>query len=256
MTILKRTKLYDRKFPANGLLECSDPTVGRVCVVLSGSFIELGGSSEVFRSGVVVYRPPEVRTLIRFGRSGMRSMTVELSAEALESLRQTGVLPKRAASAKSSKCVALATRIALEKDNPDPISKLVTEGLLLELIGEVGRTSSGIHSRRPPSWLKHIHAKISRDVVHPASIAEYAHIAGVHPAHLARSFRACYGASIGEYVRNIRVQRAANMIISGRWRLADIAAECGFADHAHMTNCFRKYLGITPSEYRRSGKKG
>lgn len=256
MRILETTKLYDRNFPANGMLECSDESVGRVCVVLDGSFIDHHRGSEVFSSGVVVCRPPEVRTLIRFGTSGMRSVTVELSARVFESLRQTGILPKRAASATSSKCLSLAARIALEKDNPDPISKLVTEGLLLELIGEVGRTTSRIHSRHPPSWLKHIHATISRKVVSPASVAEYARIAGVHPAHLARSFRACYGVSIGEYARNIRVQRAANLIVSSSFRLADIAAECGFADHAHMTNCFRRYFGLTPSEYRRSGKKG
>jgi YesN/AraC family two-component response regulator len=30
-----------------------------------------------------------------------------------------------------------------------------------------------------------------------------------------------------------------------------MAAELGYADHAHLTNDFRKYLGFTPSTYRR-----
>ena len=33
--------------------------------------------------------------------------------------------------------------------------------------------------------------------------------------------------------------------------LAAIAAELGYADHAHLTNDFQRYLGFTPSTYRR-----
>jgi len=87
-------------------------------------------------------------------------------------------------------------------------------------------------------------------------LAQYAELGGVHPTHLMRVFRAHYGLSIGEYIRNCRLNHAVKMIFSNALRLADIAAESGFADHSHMTNCFRRYLGLTPSEYRRLTKKG
>ncbi|MGO4588109.1 helix-turn-helix domain-containing protein [Paenarthrobacter sp. 2TAF44] len=54
-------------------------------------------------------------------------------------------------------------------------------------------------------------------------------------------------------IRRRRLQDAAERArLDPSSDLADIAAELGYADHAHLTNDFQKYLGFTPSTYRRA----
>jgi AraC-like DNA-binding protein len=61
------------------------------------------------------------------------------------------------------------------------------------------------------------------------------------------------GLSPAALIRRRRLQDAAERTRQDASAdLAAIAAEFGYADHAHLTNDFRKYLGFTPSTYRRA----
>jgi AraC family transcriptional regulator len=72
----------------------------------------------------------------------------------------------------------------------------------------------------------------------------------VHPIHLARTFRARYGISVGEYGRRVRIEWAAAEIARGESSLAAVATEAGFADQSHFTRLFRRYVGTTPARFR------
>jgi len=75
-------------------------------------------------------------------------------------------------------------------------------------------------------------------------------VAGRHPAHISRAFRRYFGKSITQFVRERRLQRAAELLRNEEAPLAQIALECGFCDQSHFTNVFRHYAGITPSRIR------
>ncbi|WP_311211747.1 MULTISPECIES: helix-turn-helix domain-containing protein [unclassified Arthrobacter] len=75
----------------------------------------------------------------------------------------------------------------------------------------------------------------------------------VSPRTLQRLARKYIGLSPAALIRRRRLQDAAERTRSDpRADLAAIAVELGYADHAHLTNDFQKYLGFTPSTYRRS----
>ncbi len=82
------------------------------------------------------------------------------------------------------------------------------------------------------------------------ALGEVASAIGVHPAHLARVFRAHYGISVGEYGRRVRLAWAATEIARGHTSLATVATQAGFADQSHFTRLFKRYVGITPARYR------
>lgn len=70
---------------------------------------------------------------------------------------------------------------------------------------------------------------------------------------LQRLARKYIGLSPAALIRRRRLQDAAERTRSDPTAdLAAIAVELGYADHAHLTNDFQKYLGFTPSTYRRS----
>ena len=75
---------------------------------------------------------------------------------------------------------------------------------------------------------------------------------GCSRAHLYRVF-AGHGATVADYVREARLQRAHGLLAGGGddgRRIGDIAFRCGFDDPVHFTRLFRCRFGITPRELR------
>ncbi|MEV7607696.1 helix-turn-helix transcriptional regulator [Paenarthrobacter sp. NPDC089322] len=65
------------------------------------------------------------------------------------------------------------------------------------------------------------------------------------------------GLSPAALIRRRRLQDAAERArVDASADLAAIAAELGYADHAHLTNDFQRYLGFTPSNYRKAFGEG
>ena len=57
------------------------------------------------------------------------------------------------------------------------------------------------------------------------------------------------GLSPVDFVCEIRVKRAAQLIDSGEFTFSQVAYMCGFNDPKYFTKCFKKKMGSTPSEY-------
>lgn len=81
-------------------------------------------------------------------------------------------------------------------------------------------------------------------------LLEVAHVVGVHPMHLAKLFRRRYGCSMGEFVRRRRIAWACDQLAEESMTISAIAAQAGFADHAHFTRTVRRLTGCTPQWYR------
>jgi len=80
-------------------------------------------------------------------------------------------------------------------------------------------------------------------------LLDLARLVAVSPHHLSRVFRAEVGVSISTYRRRLRLRAALERIDEGG--LARVAADAGFADHAHLTREMRALLGTTPSALQR-----
>lgn len=134
----------------------------------------------------------------------------------------------------------------------DETSPLAIEGLVLEMMVEASRSHEGARGRIPPRWLEQakdvLHAQFSTSL----TLTDIAEAVGVHPSHLAREFRKHYRHTVGEYVRQLRVEYARLQISAGGGTLAEIAAAAGFADQSHFTRTFRQHTGLTPLEYQRN----
>jgi AraC family transcriptional regulator len=84
------------------------------------------------------------------------------------------------------------------------------------------------------------------------TVAEIAAELEVDTRLLARAFREYYGSSIGEYVRNARLDWAAARLVQTEAPLAALALEAGFADQSHFTRSFKRRTGLPPGKYRRA----
>lgn len=128
---------------------------------------------------------------------------------------------------------------------------LTLDSLCHELLASMDRFARPM-DQRPPSWLARVLEVLHDRHLENLSIAEVARNVGVHPVHLARSFRRHFRCTPGEFTRFCRLERAARMLTRSNRSLAEIALDCGFADQSQLSRTFTRDLGIAPGEYRRA----
>ena len=78
---------------------------------------------------------------------------------------------------------------------------------------------------------------------------------GVAPATLARSYRSAFRITVGERIRQLRIERAVRDLLESEEPLSSVALRAGFYDQSHFTNLFRRRFGVTPAQYRHSANR-
>lgn len=147
--------------------------------------------------------------------------------------------------------MGLAMRIFHELVKPDRFSPIVMEGMCKELIGTLYRHGSSIENENIPFWLDTARSLIHENFSGHVALEKVAATVGVHPSHLSKAFRIRFGETFTEYLMSLRLAFAKERICSSEDKIAMIAAECGFADHAHLTRSFRTKYGLSPTEARK-----
>lgn len=84
------------------------------------------------------------------------------------------------------------------------------------------------------------------------SLEALANESGYSRVHFVRMFRAATGYSPHNYLLNLKLERARELLKNPSTSLIDIALDCGFSSHSHMSRVFHKFVGIAPSAYRRT----
>ncbi|MFM2422244.1 MAG: hypothetical protein RL291_774 [Pseudomonadota bacterium] len=100
------------------------------------------------------------------------------------------------------------------------------------------------------SRLDAIDALVDRCLAEPPSVEVLARAIGLSPSYFLRAFRREVGMTPHAYALERRLQHARRDILTSKRSLAAIAADFGFASHAHMTTVFKAKLGVAPSALR------
>lgn len=74
---------------------------------------------------------------------------------------------------------------------------------------------------------------------------------GLSLTYFGRAFRDTMGAPPHKWLMEERLRRAKHLLRHSNAALPEIAAQCGFADHSHMTRAFARKEGQTPARWRR-----
>ena len=103
----------------------------------------------------------------------------------------------------------------------------------------------------PPAWLEHVRRAVRGSNSVPT--VRLAAQLDLHPAWLARAYRAAVGEGIQQTIRRSRVERAVPLLRRTDLALAQVAVDCGFCDQSHMNRDFRALIGRTPLQVRMEG---
>lgn len=92
-------------------------------------------------------------------------------------------------------------------------------------------------------------AQLRQNLVEPLSLEELGRRVGCSPYHLSRTFSAEIGATISQYLRKLRMERAAELLQSGKYNVTEAALEVGYSSLSHFSQSFCQEMGCCPGLY-------
>ena len=104
--------------------------------------------------------------------------------------------------------------------------------------------------QRDNERIKRMLRYIQHNFSSPITVAEIAAAAAVSESECLRCFHATIGSTPIQFLKQLRLQRAAALLAGGAEKISDIAETCGFLDMSYFARSFRAHYGCTPGEYR------
>jgi AraC-like DNA-binding protein len=96
------------------------------------------------------------------------------------------------------------------------------------------------------------HDYIREHLSGPLTIHSLAARFNVSPTALKESFHRVYGRSIHRYIRSVRLDAAAKMLLDTTLEVRQISRAVGYSSPSQFTNAFKYRYGMAPGQYRRN----
>ena len=94
--------------------------------------------------------------------------------------------------------------------------------------------------------VERVTAILRQNFCKPPSLEEIGRRAGCSPFHLSRTFSRETGFTIPQYLRKLRMERAAELLQSGKYNVTEAALEVGYSSLSHFSQAFCQTMGCCP----------
>lgn len=102
----------------------------------------------------------------------------------------------------------------------------------------------------PPALVK-LRDTLEQNPDHDWKQPEMAARCGCSPTHLVRLFHRYFHTTPRQFLIDLRIQRARQLLADETFSIKEIAAAVGYDDALNFSTCFRKRFGVSPREYRK-----
>jgi AraC family transcriptional regulator len=224
-------------------------------MVLEGGYQEYYDTqSRVCTPDTLVFHPAGELHSERHYDVVVRIFSIEPTTQLLERVHEYSKVLDGPQVFEAKPLLRLAARLYSEFRATDPMARLIMEGLALELLAATCRHRQPAGDCYTPAWLLR-----ARDLLHDRcaeslGLELIANEVGVHPAHLARTFRRHFHCTAGDFQQRIRIGRARQLLAGSDTNLAEVALALGYADQSHFTSAFKRYTGATPGAFRKASR--
>ena len=109
-------------------------------------------------------------------------------------------------------------------------------------------------SMQRPEKMKQINSVVSYVSKHYKAISSLDEICSacyINKSYLCRLFKSTFAISVWEYIANLKIRNACELLTSTSLSVYDIALESGFNTSQYFSRIFKRHIGLTPVEYRR-----
>lgn len=151
----------------------------------------------------------------------------------------------------------LVRQLWAESADDGPHANLMVDSLLMGITAQLLRLAQmaapardGASRPLEPATLEKVYSYIEEQLTANVTCEDLAQLCGLSRFQFSRAFKAAAGMPPHAYVLERRLNRAHELLAKGQASLADIAYACGFSSQSHMTDMFRRKVGVTPRRYR------
>ena len=148
-------------------------------------------------------------------------------------------------------------REALKMGVSDYMVKPVRPAEFSALISETAQsrqektTSPQAPEKARPLLVRSVLAYISENMGGQIKVEDIAKVVHLSPWHLSRTFKRLEGRNLMDCVRDLRIERAKDLLVAGELSVTEISLAVGFEHAGYFATCFKRVTGISPSEYRK-----
>src|SRR6185295_7808264 len=212
-------------------------------------------TSIVCTPSTLLFYPAEEMHAEQF-QNESKCFIIEIKPSWLSRLREYSVVSDKPINSTAGKLSGLALKLYKESQAPDEVSPLAIEGLGLEMMAEISRSSRQTSRRPRADRIGHVRELLHAHFSERVSLTDLANSVGMHPVCVAQEFRKAFGCSVGDYVRRLRIAFACRELASSDTPLSNISAAAGFFDQSHFARTFKSFSGMTPGKYRAFVRSG
>lgn len=149
---------------------------------------------------------------------------------------------------------------ALNAHTMTTADELHREAVLMEIFAilirenEEGSAGCGIKTEEP-DFVQRSLDYISQNFDRNIRINDLANYLGVSRSYLSSSFKKSVGCSPQNYILNLRMERARNLLRSTSLPVNLVADSVGYEDQLAFSKAFKQYYGLSPRDYRKGGQE-
>ncbi len=227
-----------------------------ICLVRRGTYSERFGRHTRFcKPQTLAIHPPDEVHAQSFHDAEVWSFNIEFPTMFLARVREATPLLDRPADFQGGALGTLAQHLYHEFRHADEYTALSVEGLVMQLLGQASRLERRDTGPRPPRWLAEVKDILHARYAEPLSLGQIGALVDLHPVYIANAFPRHCRCTVGQYLRQVRIEEASRRLASTPDSLAQIALAVGFADQSHFSRTFKRLTGHTPRAFRQMARR-
>lgn len=205
-----------------------------------------GRCQDVFPNQVTLYNPLTVQAS-EFSPKGAQFLSVHLDAQKIHSLLNDGSQTQTPPNFREG-VVCDGALFKSIQDLYESSNSTRQEEALLVLLGELARFKDTPVNVIEPVRVSRLIQYMSDHLYEKISLEDLCLEANLSKFHLVRSFKAYTSLPPMQYFNQLRLIEARKRLRAGEQPVR-IATDLGFFDQGHLTNAFRKVMGVSPYTY-------
>jgi AraC-like DNA-binding protein/quercetin dioxygenase-like cupin family protein/ligand-binding sensor protein len=103
----------------------------------------------------------------------------------------------------------------------------------------------GYYSKEIKAVIEYININVNKKF----SLEELADYVSLNPSYLSRKFKKEVGQSLSKYINNLKVKKAKEMMLEGKYNFKEISYKLNFSNQSYFNRVFKNFSGINPSEF-------
>lgn len=126
------------------------------------------------------------------------------------------------------------------------------EDMLFSLYEEITEHLKKMSSPHTNTVVECVCQIIAKRYMEQLSVTSLAEMVNLTPAYLCVLFKQAMGKTINEYLTQERMKQAKELLANSNIHLYDVCYKVGYFSPSYFSRIFKKYVGMTPREYRES----